>query len=87
MWRRHGRRRWKSLGARALYLFKKRKKDTRYRISRHQPNPTASGKAFSSGCHRMMNQDVIDLYARVPIGASVVVFNSTQSWIGRRMYR
>jgi lipoprotein-anchoring transpeptidase ErfK/SrfK len=59
------------LGARALYLFKDGK-DTLYRI--HGTNePETIGEAVSSGCIRMMNQDVIDLYSRVPAGAKVVV--------------
>jgi len=59
------------LGARALYLFKDGK-DTLYRI--HGTNePETIGQAVSSGCIRMMNQDVIDLYSRVPAGAKVVV--------------
>ncbi len=59
------------LGARALYLFKDGK-DTLYRI--HGTNePWSIGEAVSSGCIRMMNQDVIDLYGRVPDGAKVVV--------------
>lgn len=59
------------LGARALYLFKNGK-DTLYRI--HGTNePWSIGQAMSSGCIRMMNQDVIDLYRRVPTGAKVVV--------------
>ncbi|MGR7996849.1 MULTISPECIES: L,D-transpeptidase [unclassified Xanthobacter] len=59
------------LGARALYLFKNGK-DTLYRI--HGTNePWSIGEAVSSGCIRMMNQDVIDLYRRVPNGAKVVV--------------
>lgn len=59
------------LGARALYLFKGGK-DTFYRI--HGTNePWSIGEAVSSGCIRMMNQDVIDLYGRVPDGAKVVV--------------
>lgn len=59
------------LGARALYLFKGGK-DTLYRI--HGTNePQTIGKAVSSGCIRMMNQDVIDLYRRVPGGSKVVV--------------
>lgn len=59
------------LGARALYLFKDGK-DTLYRI--HGTNePWSIGEAVSSGCIRMMNQDVIDLYRRVPDGARVVV--------------
>lgn len=59
------------LGARAFYLFKGGK-DTLYRI--HGTNePWSIGEAVSSGCIRMMNQDVIDLYGRVPSGAKVVV--------------
>jgi lipoprotein-anchoring transpeptidase ErfK/SrfK len=59
------------LGARALYLFKDGR-DTLYRI--HGTNePETIGEAVSSGCIRMMNQDVIDLYGRVPTGARVVV--------------
>ena len=59
------------LGARALYLFKDGK-DTLYRI--HGTNePETIGHAVSSGCIRMMNQDVIDLYRRVTAGAKVVV--------------
>lgn len=59
------------LGARALYLFEGGR-DTLYRI--HGTNEPASiGKAMSSGCIRMMNGDVIDLYDRVPAGAPVVV--------------
>ncbi len=59
------------LGARALYLFKNGQ-DTRYRIH-GTTEPDSIGKAVSSGCIRMMNQDVIDLYGRVPLGARVVV--------------
>jgi lipoprotein-anchoring transpeptidase ErfK/SrfK len=59
------------LGARALYLFKDGK-DTLYRI--HGTNePQSIGKAVSSGCIRMLNQDVMDLYSRVPRGSKVVV--------------
>jgi len=59
------------LGARALYLFKDGK-DTLFRI--HGTNePNTIGHAVSSGCIRMMNQDVIDLYRRVPSGSKVVV--------------
>lgn len=64
------------LGARALYLFEGGK-DTLYRI--HGTNePWSIGKAMSSGCIRMMNQDVIDLYGRVPDGAKVVVLPANQ---------
>jgi len=62
------------LGARALYLFRDGK-DTRYRIH-GTTEPDSIGKAVSSGCIRMMNQDVIDLYARVPLGAKVVVLQA-----------
>ncbi|WP_371347457.1 L,D-transpeptidase [Ancylobacter sp. IITR112] len=59
------------LGARALYLFKDGR-DTLYRI--HGTNePWSIGEAVSSGCIRMMNQDVIDLYQRIPDGTKVVV--------------
>jgi lipoprotein-anchoring transpeptidase ErfK/SrfK len=59
------------LGARALYLFKG-DKDTLFRI--HGTNePDSIGKAVSSGCIRMMNADVMDLYERVGVGTKVVV--------------
>jgi lipoprotein-anchoring transpeptidase ErfK/SrfK len=55
------------LGARALYLG-----STLYRI--HGSNePETIGQAVSSGCFRMSNEDVIDLYNRVPVGATVIV--------------
>ncbi len=47
-------------------------KDTLFRI--HGTNePDTIGKAVSSGCIRMMNADVVDLYKRVPVGTRVVV--------------
>jgi lipoprotein-anchoring transpeptidase ErfK/SrfK len=59
------------LGARALYLYRGGK-DTLFRI--HGTNePWTIGQAVSSGCIRMMNNDVEDLFARVPVGARVVV--------------
>jgi lipoprotein-anchoring transpeptidase ErfK/SrfK len=59
------------LGARALYLFAD-KKDTLFRI--HGTNePNSIGKAVSSGCIRMLDSDVIDLYGRVAKGTKVVV--------------
>jgi lipoprotein-anchoring transpeptidase ErfK/SrfK len=59
------------LGARALYLFKG-PKDTLFRI--HGTNePDTIGQAVSSGCIRMLNADVIDLYGRVAKGTRVVV--------------
>jgi len=55
------------LGARALYLG-----DTLYRI--HGSNaPWTIGHAVSSGCIRMRNEDVIDLYGRVSVGTIVIV--------------
>lgn len=59
------------LGARALYIFFGNR-DSGYRI--HGTNqPGSIGWAASSGCFRMLNQDVIDLYNRVEMGAKVVV--------------
>ena len=59
------------LGARALYLYNG-DRDTLFRI--HGTNePWTIGQAVSSGCIRMMNNDVVDLYNRVPVGARVVV--------------
>ncbi len=59
------------LGARALYLFQG-KVDTLYRI--HGTNaPHTIGTAQSSGCIRMLNEEVIDLHNRVKIGAKVIV--------------
>ena len=55
------------LGARALYLG-----STLYRI--HGSNePETIGQAVSSGCIRMLNEDVIDLYERAKVGTRVVV--------------
>jgi lipoprotein-anchoring transpeptidase ErfK/SrfK len=59
------------LGARALYLFQGGK-DTLYRIHGTFA-PSSIGKAVSSGCIRMINADVADLYDRVPHGTRVVV--------------
>ncbi|ACL61347.1 L,D-transpeptidase [Methylobacterium nodulans] len=59
------------LGARAMYLWQNNK-DTLYRIH-GTTEPETIGRSVSSGCIRMINQDVIDLYARVAIGAQVVV--------------
>src|SRR5580704_17972168 len=59
------------LGARGLYLFSGNK-DTLYRI--HGTNqPEYIGQAISSGCIRMTNEDVMDLYSRVKMGTVVVV--------------
>ena len=59
------------LGARAMYLYQG-SRDTLYRI--HGTNePLTIGTRVSSGCIRMINQDVIDLYRRVNSGTRVVV--------------
>ena len=64
------------MGARALYLFDGGK-DTLYRI--HGTNqPEFIGTAISSGCIRMTNEDVIDLYNRVKPGSTVVVLAPQQ---------
>jgi len=57
------------LGARAIYIG-----GTEYRI--HGTNdPTSIGKRASSGCIRLLNDDVIDLYNRVTLGARVIVLS------------
>lgn len=59
------------LGARAMYLG-----DTEYRI--HGTNkPDTIGKQVSSGCIRLTNEDVMDLYNRVNVGAKVIVLPAT----------
>jgi lipoprotein-anchoring transpeptidase ErfK/SrfK len=59
------------LGARALYIYFGGL-DSGYRI--HGTNtPGSIGRAASSGCFRMLNQDVIDLYEQVEKGAKVIV--------------
>jgi lipoprotein-anchoring transpeptidase ErfK/SrfK len=59
------------LGARALYLFEGNR-DTLYRIH-GTAEPWTIGTDVSSGCIRMLNEEVIDLYLRTPIGTRVVV--------------
>lgn len=59
------------LGARAIYLSQGGR-DTGYRIH-GTPEWSSIGRAASSGCIRMVNQDVIDLYGRVQKGAKVIV--------------
>ena len=55
------------MGARALYIG-----NTVYRV--HGTNqPQTIGSAVSSGCFRLVNGDIIDLYGRVPVGTKVVV--------------
>ena len=57
------------LGARALYLFNEKGQDTLFRLH-GTPEWASIGTAASSGCIRLMNQDVIDLYSRVRPGRS-----------------
>jgi lipoprotein-anchoring transpeptidase ErfK/SrfK len=64
------------LGARALYLYRG-DRDTYFRL--HGTNePETIGTAVSSGCIRLFNHDIIDLYARVPVGAPVMVLQEPQ---------
>lgn len=59
------------LGARALYLYRGGR-DTYYRIH-GTTEPRSIGQSVSNGCIRMINDHVVDLYNRVPLGTSVVV--------------
>jgi len=59
------------LGARALYIFQDGK-DTLYRLH-GSPEWWSIGKAMSSGCVRLINQDIIDLYDRVPEKSPILV--------------
>ncbi len=66
------------LGARAMYLFEDGR-DTFYRI--HGTNePWSIGKAMSSGCIRLLNQDAIHLYNNTPIGTHVLVKQGGTGW-------
>ncbi|VAW11727.1 ErfK/YbiS/YcfS/YnhG family protein/Tat domain protein [hydrothermal vent metagenome] len=61
------------LGARALYLFTRAKGDSFLRL--HGTNdPRTIGVAVSNGCARLVNDHVIDLYNRVPMGTKVVLY-------------
>lgn len=59
------------LGARALYLFQNGK-DTYFRIH-GTTQPQSIGQSVSNGCIRMINEHVVDLYNRVPLGTVVTV--------------
>jgi len=63
------------LGARALYLFQNGE-DMLYRLHGN-PEANSIGKAVSSGCIRLLNQDIIDLYERVRPRAKVIVRQSS----------
>lgn len=60
------------LGARAMYLIQDDGSDQSFRIH-GTPAPSTIGQATTSGCFRMLNIDVIDLYDRVEIGTRVMV--------------
>lgn len=60
------------MGARALYLYEGRR-DTYYRIH-GTPQPWAIGRSFSSGCVRLVNEHVEELYAQVPLETQVFIF-------------
>ena len=59
------------LGPRALYLYRDGR-DTMFRIH-GTTEPESIGTMVSSGCIRLINQDIIDLYGRVPAGSKAVV--------------
>jgi lipoprotein-anchoring transpeptidase ErfK/SrfK len=59
------------LGARAMYLYQG-ERDTLYRIH-GTVEPGSIGQSMSSGCIRLLNQDIIDLHGRVPLGTRAVV--------------
>lgn len=59
------------LGSAALYLYVGGR-DTYYRIH-GTPQPWTMGQAFSSGCVRLINEHMDDLYARVQVGAQVII--------------
>ena len=61
------------LGARALYLYRDGR-DTHFRLH-GTTEPQSIGHAVSSGCIRLFNQDIIDLYNRVPVGTRVTVIS------------
>ncbi|MCD2174644.1 L,D-transpeptidase [Rhizobium sp. C4] len=60
------------LGARAMYLFNEKGQDTLFRLH-GTPEWSSIGTAASSGCIRLINQDVIDLYSRVRPGRNTKV--------------
>ncbi|CAL8980767.1 putative L,D-transpeptidase ErfK/SrfK [Rhodoplanes serenus] len=62
------------LGPRALYLYRDGQ-DTYYRLH-GTDEPATIGTMVSSGCIRLINQDIIDLYRRVPVGTKVVVLSA-----------
>ena len=69
------------LGARAMYLWQGNK-DTYFRIH-GTVEPWTIGQSVSSGCIRMINQDVMDLYQKTPVGTRVVVLGSSGAKVAR----
>lgn len=65
------------LGARALYLYEGNK-DTLYRIH-GTAEPWTIGTNVSSGCVRLLNEEIADLYLRTPVGTKVVVIGNQQN--------
>jgi len=61
------------LGSRALYLHDNRGRDTYYRIH-GTPQPETIGTSFSSGCVRLTNEHVAELYSMVPVNTHVFIF-------------
>ena len=64
------------LGPRALYLYQG-ERDTLFRIH-GTTEPETIGSAVSSGCIRLINQDIVDLYNRVAVGSRVVVVQGSR---------
>ncbi|WP_093000535.1 L,D-transpeptidase [Rhizobium sp. NFR07] len=62
------------LGARALYIFQNRQ-DTLYRLH-GSPEWNSIGRSVSSGCVRLVNHDIVDLYERIPHHARIVVYQT-----------
>ena len=71
------------LGARALYLYQG-DRDTLYRIH-GTSEPWSIGQSLSSGCIRLLNQDIIHLYNRVAIGTKAVVLKCSDQEIARQL--
>ena len=72
--RRCSRRAEQSAGARAIYLYQGGN-DTMFRIH-GTTQPWSIGQAMSSGCVRMLNHDVVDLYERATVGGRVIVLQA-----------
>ncbi len=75
-WSRAFRTRW----MRALYIYENNR-DTLYRLH-GTPEIASIGKTVSSGCVRLINQDICDLYERVPDNTRIVIHRKDDSLIG-----